>query len=127
MATTATPIVPRKPKRALSKAHRAKLVSALAKWRASLTEEERAELSARTAATHRARWDNLTERERKAWLAGVKAWQAQQRAAKRAAAKATPKAPVMASGTKAPAKGSRADSVGETPSRAGRTRKAAAN
>jgi len=116
MATTAKTIVPDK-KKAQSKAHRAKLASALANWRASLTDEDRAELKARTAATHRARWDNMTEKERKARLAGVKAWQAQQRAAKRAAAKTAPKAPVMPSGSKAPAKGSRAVSVGSTPAR----------
>jgi hypothetical protein len=116
MATTAKPIVPDK-KKPLSKAHRAKPASALAIWRASLTDEDRAELKARTAATHRARWDNMTEKERKAQLAGVKAWQAHQRAAKRAAAKASRKAPVMASATKAPSKGSRAVSVGSTPAR----------
>jgi hypothetical protein len=54
MATTAKTIVPDR-KKALSKAHRAKLASALANWRASLTEAERAELKVRTAATHRAR------------------------------------------------------------------------
>lgn len=116
MATTAKTIVPDK-KKPLSRAHRAKLTSALANWRASLTDAERAELKARTAATHRARWDNMTEKERKARLAGVKAWQAQQRAAKRAAAKTAPKAPVMASGTKAPSKGSRTAFVGSTPAR----------
>jgi hypothetical protein len=112
MATTAKTIVPEsqpKGRKALSKAHKAKLAAALAEWRASLTEEDRAALRERNAAAHKERWNNMSERERKDRLAGVKAWQRQQKAAKRAAAKAAPKAAPKARA----AKGSSAASGGE--------------
>jgi hypothetical protein len=126
MATTAKTIVPdtktkgqkRKP---MSKAHKAKLAASLADWRASLTDEDKAELRARTAAAHKARWDSMSERERRDRLAGVKAWHAQQRAAKKAEAKAAPKV-----GPKAKAaKPATATEVSESPAPA-RARKAVA-
>jgi len=67
MATTAKGIVPQaKPtsKKPLTKPHKAKLVSALEKWRASLTDEERAALAERNRQTQRERWNNMSERER---------------------------------------------------------------
>lgn len=97
MATTAKRIVPeatakgQKRRKPLSKAHKARLVAALANWRALLTDEDKAALAERNAAAHKARWDSMSERERKARLAGVKAWQREQKAAKRAAANAAPK------------------------------------
>ena len=129
MATTAKAIVPQaKPttKKPLSKAHKARLVSGLEKWRASLTDEERAELAERNRQTHRERWNNMSERERKERLAGVRAWQKEQRAKKRAAAKAKP-APKI-DPKKAPAKPSSAAEVSESavPARGRRTRKAVA-
>ena len=48
----------------LTKPHKAKLVSALEKWRASLTDEERAALAERNRQTQRERWNNMSERER---------------------------------------------------------------
>ena len=94
MATTAKSIVPdtkaqgQKRRKPLSKAHKAKLAAALANWRASLTDEDRAAQAERMRQAHRDRWDGMTAKEKAAALAGVKAWQAKQRAAKRAAAKA---------------------------------------
>ena len=96
MASTAKGIVPdpqpsdQKRRKPMSKQHKAKLVSALEKWRASLSDEERAELKRRNREAQQARWDAMTDRERRDRLAGVKKWQAEQRAAKRAAAKAKP-------------------------------------
>lgn len=126
MATTAKTIVPepkakgQKRRKPLSKAHKAKLASALADWRASLTDDDKAELKARNAATHKARWDNLSKREKADRLAGVRAWQAAQRAAK-----PKPKArPNVAAKAPAP-KPSRATEVSESAPRK-RSRKAAA-
>lgn len=101
--TTAKAIVPQPKattKKPMTKAHKAKLVSALEKWRASLSDEERAELKRRNREAQQARWDAMSDRERRNRLAGVKKWQAEQRAAKRAAAKA--KAAPKANPTKAP-------------------------
>lgn len=114
MATTPSRSVPdagkqgqpgRKPP---TKAHRAEMASALAKWRASLTPEAKAKLGERIRETQQQRWLNMSERERRDRLAGVKAWQRAQRAAKRAKAKASPKAspkaeaPTPAAATSAP-------------------------
>lgn len=65
--------------------------------------EQKAELAERNRQKARERWANTTEGERRERLAGVKAWQKEQKAAKRAAAKAKdePKAGTM----KAPPEG----------------------
>ena len=137
MATTAKGILPQqagtssagskgsKGRRPLTKAHKAKLAAALADWRAALTDEDKAALRERNAATHKERWNNLSERERRDRLAGVKAWQRQQKAAKRAAAKAASKPAPKANPTGKGAKASSPASVGESQPRA-RGRKAAA-
>ena len=121
MATTAKTIVPepkakgQKRRKPLTKSHKAKLASALADWRASLTQEDKAELRTRNAAAHKARWNSLSKREKADRLAGVRAWQAAQRAAK-AKPKARPKV-----AAKAPAaKPSRATEVSESAARKGR-------
>lgn len=132
MATTAKSIVPdtrpkgQKRRKPLSKATKAKLAAALANWRASLTDEDRAALAERTREASRVRWEGKTAKEKAAAMAGVKAWQAQQRAAKRAAAKAAPKPEPKRGAKPKAAKPSPADSVGESAARKGRTRKAAA-
>jgi hypothetical protein len=130
MATTAKTIVPahtasgqkRKP---MTKQHKAKLVAGLATWRASLTDDERAELAEQSRTAHRERWAKMTKKERDPRLAGVRAWQAEQRAARaakeRPAAKAKPAPRVRA--TKAPAKPSPRTEVSESAVPAG-TRKA---
>ena len=124
MATTANGILPRTGKeghppsrKPMSKAHKAKLRAALANWRASLTDEEREALKERNRQTHQERWAGMTKKERDAGLAGVRKWQAEQRAAKRVAPKAKP-APKI-DPKKAPAKRSRAASVGERTARNG--------
>jgi hypothetical protein len=129
MATTAKGIVPapkakgQKVRKPMTKQHKAKLVAALANWRASMTDEERAELAERNRQRHQQKWAGMTKKERDARLAGVRAWQAEQRAAKRAAAKAKPTP--KAGARKAPAKPSPATEVSESAARAG-TRKAVA-
>lgn len=100
MATTPTHSVPDAGKqsqpgrKAPTKA--TKMQPALAKWRAGLTPEAKAELAERIRETQRQRWLNLSERERRDRLAGVKAWQREQRKAKRDAARAKAKAPAKA-------------------------------
>jgi len=123
MATTAKTIVPDKPKtkKPISKAHKAKLAAALANWRASLTDKDREAWRAQNRTTHQQRWAAMTKKERDARLAGVRAWQAAQRAAKAAKAKAAPKVAAKA----VPRKRSRATEVSESATPA-RTRKAAA-
>ena len=96
MATTAKGIVPdpkakgQKARKPMSKQLKARLVAGLKEWRDGLSEEERANLAERTRQTHKERWANLTERQRHDRLAGVRAWQKEQRSKKRAAAKAKP-------------------------------------
>lgn len=132
MATTAKNIVPdatpkdQKQRKPISKRHKAKLVSALDRWRSGLTDEERAELAERNRQTQKARWDSMSKKEKDARLAGVRAWQEAQRAKKRAEAKAKPASKTGAK--KAPAQPSSAASVGESPvpARGRRTRKAVA-
>ena len=101
MATAPIPSVPdrarkghpgRKP---MSKATKAKLAAALKRWRDNLTAEDRAELAARS----RAKWDNLNDKERRARLAGVRAWRKTQRAAARAKAKRPANAGAKPKGT----------------------------
>ncbi len=66
MATTAKRIVPdpkpkdQKQRKPLSRAHKAKLVAALAKWRTGLTDEEPAELAERNRQTQRDRWHKMS-------------------------------------------------------------------
>ncbi|HEX7066594.1 MAG TPA: hypothetical protein VF295_00180 [Candidatus Limnocylindria bacterium] len=124
--TTETGIVPDKGKRGhrrkpLSKAQKAKLAASLAKWRASLTDEDRAALSERMRQQNKARWDAMSKKEKAAALAGVKAWQAEQRAAKAAKAKPAPKARANAKARKA----APLEEIGESAAPK-RTRKAAA-
>lgn len=130
-ATTAKGILPdstgKGKRKQLSKAHKAKLVSALAKWRASLSDEDREALKERTREAQQARWNAMSEREKGDRLAGVKAWQKAQRDAKRAAAKAKPAPKPRA--TKAPRKAEDRTERGEGPVSAPapkRTRKAVA-
>ena len=128
-ASTAKAIVPQAnaaTKKALPKAHTAKLLTGLELWRASLTAEDREALNERNRQTHCERWKNMSERERKDRLAGVRAWQKEQRAKKRAAAKAKPAPKVDPK--KAPPKPSSATEVSESavPARACRTGKAVA-
>lgn len=94
----------------LSAKTKAKLAASLDKWRAGLTPEAKAELAERNRQSHQQRWLNMSERERRDRLAGVKAWQRAQRDAKRAAAKAEPKA----SPKPAPKGAARATSVGRS-------------
>jgi hypothetical protein len=127
MATTAKPIVPestgsgQKGRKPMTKAHKRRLVSALDQWRASLTPEQKEELRMVNKLKQKARWDNMSDRERKERLAGVRKWQAEQRAAKRAAekaAKAAAKDAPKAGAKKAPGKGSRRTERGESAARA---------
>ncbi len=100
MATTPTPSVAdtgKKGQRPTTAAN-----EALAKWRASLTPEAKAEMAERIRETQRQRWLNMSERERRDALAGVKAWQRAQRDAKRAKAKTPPKASAKAEAPVAP-------------------------
>jgi hypothetical protein len=64
------------------------MAAALKRWRDSLTPEDRAELAERTRQTQRDRWNSMSEREKRDRLAGLKAWQREQRKAKRDAARA---------------------------------------
>ena len=100
-ATTAKGILPetkgndqpapgQRKRKPLSRAHKAKLVSALEKWRASLSDEQRQALKERNRDAQQARWNAMSDREKRDRLAGVKAWQKEQRAKKLAAAKAKP-------------------------------------
>ena len=57
----------------MSKARKATLAAALKRWRDSLTPEAKAELAERVRQTQRQRWLNMSERERRDRLAGVKA------------------------------------------------------
>lgn len=122
MATTAKPIVPEskasghKGRKPMTKAHKRKLVSALDRWRASLTPEQREELSRQQRQKHQAAWAAMSPEERDARLAGVRAWQQAQRERKQAEAK--PKAAPKVGARKAPGKGSRRTERGERTGRA---------
>jgi hypothetical protein len=122
MATTAKPIVPeskasgQKGRKPLTKAHKQKLVSALDRWRASLTPEQKAELAEQQRQKHQANWAAMPQEERDARLAGVRAWQQAQREKKQAEAKPKPAPKVGAKN--APQKGSRRTERGERTARA---------
>jgi hypothetical protein len=121
MATTAKSIVPapkakgQKARKPMTKQHKAKLVAALANWRVSLTDEDREALAEQSRKVHQERWSKMTKQERDARLAGVRAWQAQQRAAKADKAKPVPKVGAR----KAPPKDSRRTEVSERTARKG--------
>jgi hypothetical protein len=124
--TTEGSIVPDKGKQGhrrkpLSKAQKAKLAASLKRWRDSMSADERAELAERMRQRNKARWEAKSKKEKAAALAGVKAWQAEQRAAKAAKAKPAPKAGAKAKARKA----TPLEEIGESPAPK-RGRKAAA-
>jgi hypothetical protein len=122
VTTTANPTPDATPvRKPLTKAHKAKLAAALNRWRAGLTDKDKEELKERNKAAHKTRWANMSKRERDERLAGVRAWQAEQRAAKAAAekaAKAAAKPKPKAGAKTAPPKAARRSEVSEKLARA---------